>query len=407
MMRILFVDDEPRILDGLRDLLRRHRRKWDMVFAVGGEAALQQLAAREFDVVVTDMRMPGIDGAALLARVKELYPQVVRIVLSGYSELEATLRAVPVAHQFLTKPTSAEELENVIERSCGLQTLLTDESLRRAIGSLQTLPSLSSVYMDLTRVLANERSGARDVAAVLESDPAMSAKLLQLVNNAFLGLGRRISSVESAVSYLGFNMIRNVALSAEIFGTWSASQMEGFELEAFQTHCICVAELASHVVGANRRLAEDAFTAGMLHDIGVLLLAVALPQRLEQVFHEARQTCRPLPVVEREILGTSHAELGAYLLGIWGLPHPIVEAVAYHHEPHRVSQPRLDVLAGVHIANALVGEIEGREDPHVARPEIDPKYLESIGAADLLEEWRALAEEIVGLPNPELSPEAP
>ena len=110
MRRILFVDDDPRILEELRDMLRPQRHDWEMAFAPSGDAALALMQASPFDVIVSDMRMPGMDGAALLARVRQEYPQVVRIVLSSHTELSTALRVVPVAHQFLAKPCDAEML---------------------------------------------------------------------------------------------------------------------------------------------------------------------------------------------------------------------------------------------------------------------------------------------------------
>lgn len=146
MKRVLFVDDEPNILEGLRTLLRRHRRQWEMTFAVGGPAALELLKTENFDVVVSDMRMPEVDGAALLAHVQRQQPRTVRIVLSGHTELEAALRAIPVAHQFLSKPCDAAELENVVERACALQSLVEDPKIRQAVGGIQQLPALPRVY---------------------------------------------------------------------------------------------------------------------------------------------------------------------------------------------------------------------------------------------------------------------
>src|SRR5690606_34045961 len=124
--RILFVDDEPHVLDGLRDLLHKRLREWEMSFALGGQEALTLLETRPFDVVISDMRMPGIDGVTLLRLVKERYPAIARIVLSGQAERDAVVNALPVAHQFLSKPCDVEVLYAVVERACGLQGLLQD-----------------------------------------------------------------------------------------------------------------------------------------------------------------------------------------------------------------------------------------------------------------------------------------
>jgi putative nucleotidyltransferase with HDIG domain len=391
--RILFVDDEPLILEGLRDLLRRHRRKWQMSFALGGEAALAELDRSGFDVVVSDMRMPGVDGATLLRRIQETRPEIIRIVLSGHAEQEAALRAVPVAQQFLNKPASAETLENTIERAFQLRALIGDDAVRRVVGKVETLPSLPSVYQELTAVLADERTSARDVAAVLEQDPAMAAKVLQLVNSGFFGLGRRISSVEQAVAYLGMSMIKNLALSAKVFEPWRRPRVDGFSAEALQTHSLAVAALASRLAGPERHRADEVFTAGLLHDVGTLIMALEVPDLLAAALEVSRCEGRPLHEAELEIGDVTHAEVGAYLLGLWGLPYPIVEAVGNHHAPQRVPQQEFDVLAAVHVADALVRELSAPRStsPDQAPSRIDLAYLARLGVCDRLEAWRELA----------------
>jgi putative nucleotidyltransferase with HDIG domain len=392
MRRILFVDDEPRILEGLQDRLIRYRRRWDMSFVESGDLALQAFAQKPFDVIVSDMRMPGMDGATLLTKVKDRYPETVRIVLSGYSELEAAMRAVPVAHQFLSKPCDPQVLENVIERANRLQQLIADEPVRRIVGEVQNLPSLPTTYSALLKALANENAGARDVARILERDVAMTAKTLQLVNSAFFGLGRQIVSIDEAVSYLGFTLVKNLVLTVEVFAMSASREIGGLSLEATQRHSLAVADVATRLLGEVQGKKEDTFIAAVLHDIGKLVLAGQLPEKLADVRSRSLAEGRPQHEVERERMGTTHAEIGGYLLGLWGLPYPVVEAVANHHEPARVQHEGMDVLTAVHVANALVQELapdgEGlaHSPPHLA-------YLESIGLADRMPEWRAIAAE--------------
>ena len=393
MKRILFVDDETRILDGLRDLLRRHRRKWDMVFASGGETALEEIERAHFDVIVSDMRMPGIDGATLLRQVQEEHPGIVRIVLSGHTELESALRAVPVAHQFLTKPCNPAVLENVIERACNLQTLVGDDVVRRVVGKLEKLPSLPRVYTALTRALVDEQTGAADVARIIEQDMAMCAKVLQLVNSAFFGIGRRITNIEQAVTYLGFNMIKNLTLSVDVFEMGHYPTFAGFSIESVQRHSVLTASLATQILAEDKRQAEDAFMAGMLHDVGKLVLALELPDHVREIASRAREARQPVCRMEEEFAGVTHAEIGGYLLGLWGLPYPVVEAVANHHEPSRVPQRGLDVLAAVHISDALANEAAVPEDLAWSYAPVAAEYLESFGLTEKIGSWRKLAGE--------------
>ncbi|HRD66348.1 MAG TPA: response regulator [Candidatus Competibacter sp.] len=387
MRRILFVDDEPNILEGLRNLLRRHRRKWDMAFAVGGPAALELLKTEQFDVIISDMRMPEVDGAALLTRVQSQYPRTVRIVLSGHMELEAALQAIPVAHQFLSKPCDAVELENVIERACALQSLVEDPKIRQVLGSIQQLPALPQIYHRLMQALVEDRTQAKEVAALLQQDMTICAKLLQVANSAFFRLARRITNVEEAVRYLGFTMVRNLVLTIEVFHP--GPQSAGFSFDSLQRHALRVASLAREIV-ADRLHADDAFMAGMLHDIGKLVLALRLPEQFRQTQERSRQHRLPSWQTERELLGISHAEIGAYLLGLWGLPYPIIEAAAYHHQPLSVPQHAFDVLAAVYVADGLAHETSPPADGVFVEP-LDETYLATLGVLDKMADWRALA----------------
>lgn len=333
-MKILFVDDEPRILSGIRRMLF-HLEHWDITCVESGYAALEVLAAEHFDVVVTDMRMPGMDGAALLQEVYVRHPDLVRIVFSGYSELEAVLRTVPVAHQFLTKPCKPGLLEEVVERACSLHALLSDEAVRQIVGKVDKLPSVPWVFSQLTVALLSPDTDATVVGDIISQDLAMCAKVLQLVNSSFFFRRVPCTDVHQAVVRLGFQMIKNLVLSVEVFRTENDFQCEGFTLTDLQSHSLKVASLAGSYL-SDPREAEDAFMAGMLHDIGKLVLASELPSHLEEVLALTAADGLSFAQAELETLGVTHAEIGGYLMGLWGLPYPIVEAVANHHAPERV-----------------------------------------------------------------------
>ncbi len=391
--RILFVDDEPRVLEGLEDLLVRHRRKWDMAFALSGSTALDLIQKSPFDVIVTDMRMPEMDGATLLQKVKDQHPQTVRIVLSGHAEMEATMRTVSVAHQYLHKPCNPEILEKVIERTCDLQSLIGDERIRKTVGKLQRLPSLPTVYAALQRVVSDEKSGAREIARVIELDIGISAKVLQLVNSAFFGLGRCIATIQEAVVYLGTGMLQKLVLATEVFKGNRLNSRSPFPVESLRNHALLTAGIAQRILGHDRKQAEVAWAAGLLHDIGKLVLAAELPDHLTAAMTLSRETGQPLWRAEQELQGISHAEVGAYLLGLWGIPIPIVEAVANHHMPERVQHPELDALTAVHLANALAHECEPdyNGDPAAL---LNADYIAALGLAGRLDGWRAAAQEL-------------
>ena len=391
MRRVLLVDDDVRVLDGLRRTLRPFRNEWDMTFALGGPAALAEVRSNPFDVVVTDMRMPDVDGATLLRHVYAETPHTVRIVLSGQTDQATAMRTMRIAHQFLSKPCEPGALHQVIDRCCALQSLLGDELLRQTVGGVDVLPGLPQVYAELARLAESADTGVGELAEVVEQDPALCAKLLQLVNSSYFGLARSVSRMEQAISYLGINIVRSLVLSHEICESADRVPLPpGFSIARYQAHALLTANIARTIMRQEARaLADDAFMAGMLHDIGELLLATRAPTVLAASLAEAELHRLPLDAVDRARGGATHATAGAYLLGLWNLPFGIVEAVAHHHCPSAVGGSQLDLLAVVHVADVLAQELAGTPDAAVA--EMDSAYLERVGCAQHVAGWRALA----------------
>lgn len=387
---ILFVDDDPLVLDGLRDALRPRRARWTMSFVLGGDAAIRAMEATTYDLIVSDLRMPGLDGAALLERARQQSPTTVRVILSGHADMRMVARAAGAAHRLLAKPCDSEELAMVIERSCALRDIGTRVELdSRAIGA-SSLPSVPRLYTELTELLSTGGASAADVGRVVEKDIAMSAKVLQLANSAYFGRRSPTADVVSAVSYLGIDTLRALLLHAEAFRAFRLDQpIPGFDLNALHDRCTRVARLANNVL-KDSGSGGNAFTAGLLHDIGLLILAAQGPDELAATLADARETGRPIHTVEREQHGITHAEVGAHLLALWGVPHDVTEAVAGHHNPDWLSTP-LDAVAAVQIAAALVEEDEAGIPSN--EPVSDPHgdYLSQAGLLHRLSHWRQLA----------------
>ncbi len=395
MKRILFVDDERPVIEALRARMHPLRDRWDMQFVDSGAAALECCEQRPFDVIVADIRMPAMDGVQLLRSVSERWPDTVRIVLSGYAEQEKTLRMVSLAHQFLAKPCPAGQLEAVLERCMALHDLLETSTVRSLVGRIKHLPSLPQTSLKLQHALQTDVS-ARQVSDIIVRDTALAAKVLQMVNSGFFRLARRITKVEQAVTYLGFTAVRNVVLSAEVFAGWSKLiEQPILRMEALQSHSHAIAATVRRLT-ENTPIADDCVLAALLHDIGYWILAQECPVLLERALTRARERGIPMSHAEREILGASHAEIGAYLLGIWGLPYSVVEAVAHHHRPTEVVQPGFDTLSALAIACAVAPSSDA--DAFARRPppeeEVGPEYLARIGAPFSWDEAKALATEV-------------
>jgi putative nucleotidyltransferase with HDIG domain len=390
--RIPFVDDERYLLDGLRDALRPYRGQWAMDFVTTGEDALARLDLVSHDIVVSDLRMPGMDGATLLARVRDEHPSTVRIVLSGQAELRMVARAAGVAHRLLAKPCEIDELACVIERSCALQEITDRIELSRRAAGATALPSVPRLYLELTEVLRSGETGAEDAARVVESDPGMAAKVLQLANSAFFGRRNPVTGVREAVAYLGLEALRALALSAEAFQRFPIEPpIPGFDVDALQRHCTRVARLARAICDDTWD-AEEAFAAGLLHDVGLLVLATEDRTTLVDTLRRARLQARSLHEIERERFGVTHADVGAHLLALWGLPHTVTEAVARHHEPP-TGAVLLDSVAVTYVATALIEELEADLQPWALPADgLDSEYVEAAGLTTRVPRWLALAD---------------
>jgi HD-like signal output (HDOD) protein/ActR/RegA family two-component response regulator len=390
-MRILFVDDDPNILQGLRRTLRDRRHQWDMQFAGGGPEALDVLDRAPVDVVVTDMRMPGMDGADLLREVMRRHPHVIRIVLSGQSEQAAVLRALDVTHQYLAKPCDVETLKQTLERASWLRSFLADRPLRELASQLGSIPSPPALYLALLEECRSEHGSQPRVAGIIQQDAAMTANVLRVVNSAFFGRSRRISDPLRAVQLLGLNTVRALALSAHVFSEFLPTRAGAFSIESLQGHSLRTGMIAKCIAAGecgDKAIVDDANLAGVLHDVGQLVLAARLPDAYRGAHELACRDGLSLSDAERDTFGATHGAVGAYLLGLWGLEDRVVEAVAYHHEPGLcLDATAFTPLTAVHVADVLAGEA-GQAGPLETRLSLDTEHLARIGVADRLDRWR-------------------
>jgi HD-like signal output (HDOD) protein/CheY-like chemotaxis protein len=390
--RVLFVDDEPAVLAELERELRAKKVDWEASFALGGERALDEVRQRPFDVVVTDMRMPGLDGDAVLQVVKNQHPATARIVLARRSDRGAVTRSLGVAQMVLAKPCPIDDVIAAVVRATRQRELLGEERLRRLVGKVNRLPSPPKSYWALTHALDDAECTVAAVVRIIESDPSMAAKLLQIANSAYFGAGRRVSGVEPAVVLLGLELVRTLALATHVFqvgDTLPASVAAG--LGRIRDESFMVARVARVLASAEQDAAE-AFTAGLLHDMGRIVVAATQPEAFLAV-EAARRGGKARAEVERRVLGATRADIGAYLLGTWWLPEGIVADVRDHDEPSRsTDRSRWGKLAVLHAAERLVVAAMNPQEPI----ELDVEFLAKAGVAPKLEQWRALARKEIG-----------
>ncbi len=390
MKRVLFVDDEQKVLDGLQRMLYPMRNEWRMAFITSPYEALQLLSATPFDVLVTDLRMPEMSGVDLLSEVVKNHPQVVRLVLSGTAEQETSLRSTTLAHQYLVKPCDAATLRATVGRAFSLQVMLGDPKLKQLIASIHSLPSASTLYAKLMELFQDPDVSPKEIGDLISRDVSMTAKVLQLVNSAFFGVRRQITNPTEAVIYMGASTVRDLVLVASVFSTFRPKGMRHFSIDSLQSHSLEVGVLAAEIAEAMRlpkAAIDQAYVGGLLHVVGKLVLASKYTEKYDDAMRRAKENKIPERMAELEAFGTTHAEVGAYLLWLWALPDPITEIVLRHHEFPADLAAAKTPAAVVYMADALVNG--GLEQEHTA------DYLTAMGLGDKVQSWTKVQPECV------------
>ena len=385
--RVLFVSDDVKAQRAFRLSFAPLRRDWDVVVSRGGADGMRRLDGPGFDALVTDSHLTSVGCADLLMEVRRRHPPTARIVLADRREPEELVRLLALTHRVLQKPYDPAELQSAIQRAYSLRELLGSPSLASVVGRLASVPALSTLYSRIADELMTPDYSLSAVGDLVAQDLGIAAKMLQMANSALIGLRRPATTPNQAVKVLGADLTRTLVLAADLFSRYNPNSLRPFSIEALWEHSQAVAGLAGAISACERpddRLSREAALAGLLHDIGRLTLASQLSGPYREVMSIIRVEGLSPADAERRVLGTSHAEVGAYLLGLWGLPDAIVEAVAWHHNPGGCPGGAFTPLTAVHAADAIVRAGEG------AKP--DAEYLNRLGLADRWGRWLELRE---------------
>jgi len=374
-IRIVFVDDELSILQGMRRMLRGHRDKWDMSFFDSGEAAIQHFSNVRVDAIVSDMRMPGMSGAELLNWVKKEHPDVVRIALSGYSDSQMTIESLGATHQFISKPAEPGQIESALTRTLKLRNALSDKAVLEVITGMGGIPSLPDTYHELMGLIAKDDFGIDEVGAIIEKDMALSASLLKIVNSAFFGFYGHVESPSQAVSMLGIQTVKNLAVSEQVFSHFKSTDIDSNQLTQLNDYSQKIAGLASRFarsVNMDKRGIDHCQIAGLLCHLGDFVCATLLYQ------HEIVKSGQLSPQV-----------IAGHILSLWGLPDSVVEAVIFYQEALVGFEHELLPVHVVHAAWLLVegGESDSGDMQNEELLLIRKQILESVVDDKIAEGW--------------------
>lgn len=395
-VRIAFVDDEANVLTSLRRSMLVMLDEWEMAFFKSGPDLLARMTSDSFDVVVSDMRMPGMDGAALLDTVCKLYPDTVRVILSGYADTASVFRTVGPAHIYLAKPCNPDALRQAIRSRLTLRGLMNGTEMRRLLGGISSLPSAPKLFLDLVEELRSPRSSAASVAELIGRDMAMTAELLKLTNSSYFTVNATVSAPLQAVRILGLEIVQTLVLQLGIFRQFQGGEETARMIEALNDYSQALGELAERIAlaaGEPDTLAKAAHCAALLSAIGALVL-----------LHEKRgdylaaiETVgpgRPLHKAEAERFGADHALIGAYLLGLWGFADAIVEAVTYSGRPSQCVSRSNTLLTVLHLARAVGPPFPLLPSARAHPLPMDEVYLSTAGQSGAAGRWRTATDKV-------------
>jgi putative nucleotidyltransferase with HDIG domain len=287
-------------------------------------------------------------------------------------------------------------LKQTLAKLFALREILSDDAIKKIVSQIESLPSLPSIYTEIVSEMQSDDPSIKNVGEIIGRDVSMTAKILQVVNSVFFGLPQKIGNPQQAVMLLGLETIKSLVLSVKIFSEFSQQNYAWFNIDGIFNHSISVSTRAKAIVKSEKMdldLVNYSLMAGLLHDLGKLILATNFNETYEQVMAASRNSEHHLWELEQEAFGTSHAEIGAYLMGLWNIENPIIEAIAFHHCPSKSVSAQMGLLTAVHIANGLDHEDASPEEDPETEQQFDNEYLDRLGISDRVPEWRQVCKE--------------
>jgi HD-like signal output (HDOD) protein len=352
----LFVDDQRILLNAVERVIRREAKNWEAIFSNSASSALETLEELPIDVIVTDIRMPGMDGVELLSIIKEKHPNVIRFILSGYSSNDRTMEAVRVAHQFFLKPFSTREIIEGLDLTHSLYKRIRNPGLQGIISSIDRLPTPRRIFYEISQLLNDPDVSLESISDTISRDTGISGKILQIVNSAFFGQSHRITDIQEAVNILGIETIRSLILIVGIASDNKEILGGIISIDLYSNHCLEVARIAKWIASKLRYCLDDQntlFTIGLLHDTGRLIMLKKYAEVYTQNQWKEDPFSAKLHISQIEKLADDHAGIGAALIALWGLPSTIVNTIAFYPEPNNVELDPKGFCRIIYIADAI------------------------------------------------------
>lgn len=385
--RILIVDDDSTAIQQYRDTLASKTGEWHIDYAADGDAGIAAAEIATPDIVIAALSTAERSKDDLLARLEEIAPDAQRFLTAKETDkpkLESTFGS---SFHYLPSPCPAQRLITEIQRCVAIDQWLGNDRIKEVVAKMGAFPSLPPIYLKVVNALNSRHIDTETIAASISGDLAISAKLLQTVNSSFYGFDEKVGDVSEAINILGTDCVKNLVLAIQVFNSMGHSPEHKAVTDELWHHSMSVAVAARRIAayeGKDEKAAEQAYTAGLMHDIGKLILLNAVPDAHAQARELAQETSVSLKEAEDQAIGCNHAETGAYVLARWGMPTDLIEAVALHHEPIDSFGKSFSTLAAVHIANAIVHHRKNPEHPSAATSDA---FLLEVGKSDSWQDW--------------------
>lgn len=372
LLRVMFIDDEPNVLSGLRRMLRGQRGDWDMQFANSGLEGLALMAEQPVDVLICDMRMPGMDGVQVMAVARERFPSMARIILTGQTDRESVIAALGLTQRFLLKPCRPADLVAAIEQVLEVRKAVSAEQIQAFLGSAHSLPRPPAVYTQIVDMASRPDCDVDDLVEIIEHDIATATEVLKLVNSGVFCTPNPVDTLAGAVVLLGFDAIQALALASSALRS-PVPTPKSFDLDALAHYSMVSATICRRIAtaeGSDRNGVSAAFLAGLLHNVGLLVQVGANPDGWERV-REAAVGPEEQAKAEIEAFGCTATQASAYLLGLWGFAEPIVHTVLEQpvSPQDRIATPAACALSYARIRTAYPSVVIDGEEGLYLTPE--------------------------------------
>jgi putative nucleotidyltransferase with HDIG domain len=386
--RVMFVGEDHELWP---ELLRSpDRENWRFTFAHGADEALVALDEQDYDAVVANLKLPGISGAELLQEIRSRRPDIWRFLRAQPDEVANCSGWAGAAHQVIDLPVGVEDIQTRLNLAFTNQVWKPSPVAETLLSTCPLLPSPPKLYYKMVDLLSSPTASLERIGELIEQDAPMAAKMLQLVNSAIFALQLKVNRASDAVLYLGVETTKAVVLMAHTVSSFQSIKRIALPAEKILAHSFHVAKYARWIAQQEcprGQTSDQAFTAGLLHDIGKFLLAANRGEAYARAIEYATKGPMTLQQAEVDFFGVDHAELGGCLLASWGIPQPIVDAVAMHHKPTWLNDSGFAPVTAVHAANVLANEQHPIE-LGFAQSELDLDYIEAGGFSEAIERWR-------------------